>query len=371
MSYNKETGMYEGYIYKIVNDVNDKVYIGQTRVTIRSRFNQHKSDAKRGNAENNLLHNAMIKYGINHFYVEEIIKYEFENKQKLIDVLNDKECFYISFFNSIRPKGYNISKGGGGNSNPQAYIGVDVYDLDCNYITSYENASIASSMTGIGEDAIRKCYTHDNQRAGNYIFTKIGELPTIPKSILKRVEQYTLDYSVCLNVYDNAKIASEKTGIQHGNIINCCNGKKYASAGGFRWKYEGEDKINNNVSIQQTPVDMYTKKLEYIKSFNSINDAYKETGISQSSISMTISNRNKTAGGYIWRKAGDDISTYKYGIQKESQKINVYDNQRNFIKQYTSIKSLINELKIPRGSIYQFIKSERLYKDTYYFKYVS
>ena len=34
MSYNKETGMYEGYIYKIVNDINDKVYIGHTQKTI-------------------------------------------------------------------------------------------------------------------------------------------------------------------------------------------------------------------------------------------------------------------------------------------------------------------------------------------------
>ena len=371
MAYNKETGMYEGYIYKIVNDVNDKIYIGQTRTTIKTRFNQHKSDAKRGNADNSLLHNAMIKYGIDHFYVEEIIKYENKDKQILIDILNDKECFYISFFNSIRPKGYNISKGGGGNSNPEIYVGVDVYDLNCNYITSYENASIASSETGVGEDAIRRCYMHCSQRAGNYIFTRIGELPIAPTSILKRVEQYTLDYNICLNVYDNAKIASIETGINHQNIINCCNGKRYASAGGFRWKYEGEETISNNISVQQTPVDMYTKEMEYIKSFKSINDACKETNISQSSISMVISNKNKTAGGYIWRKTGDDISTYKFGIQKESPKINVFDNQKIFIKQYDSVKDLINELKIPRGSIYQFIKSERLYKDTYYFKYVS
>ena len=39
--YNKETDMYEGYIYKISNNVNDKVYIGQTIETIEKRFKDH------------------------------------------------------------------------------------------------------------------------------------------------------------------------------------------------------------------------------------------------------------------------------------------------------------------------------------------
>ena len=45
MSFNKETGMYEGYIYKIINDVNDKVYIGQTITTLKDRWHGHMSSA--------------------------------------------------------------------------------------------------------------------------------------------------------------------------------------------------------------------------------------------------------------------------------------------------------------------------------------
>ena len=41
MSFNKDTGMYEGYIYLITNKVNGKGYIGQTNRTVPFRFQQH------------------------------------------------------------------------------------------------------------------------------------------------------------------------------------------------------------------------------------------------------------------------------------------------------------------------------------------
>ena len=47
MSYNKETGMWEGFIYKITNDINDKVYIGQTTQTVEDRFKQHLKEHRR------------------------------------------------------------------------------------------------------------------------------------------------------------------------------------------------------------------------------------------------------------------------------------------------------------------------------------
>ena len=33
------------YIYKIINDVNDKIYIGKTECSIEKRFKEHCSDA--------------------------------------------------------------------------------------------------------------------------------------------------------------------------------------------------------------------------------------------------------------------------------------------------------------------------------------
>lgn len=96
-----------GYIYKITNDINEKVYIGQTsKSRPTDRWSQHKSDSKNiRDKDNSILHNAMHKYGVEHFYfeiIEEVNNY----------FLDEREIYWIKFYNSKTPNGYNISEGG-------------------------------------------------------------------------------------------------------------------------------------------------------------------------------------------------------------------------------------------------------------------
>lgn len=51
------------------------------------------------------------------------------------------------------------------------------------------------------------------------------------------------------------------------------------------------------------PVKIYSISGEYIKTFPSINDAVKATGLTHSSINRAIAKTRKTAAGYIWEKA--------------------------------------------------------------------
>ena len=71
-------------IYKITNQVNGKVYIGQS-VKIKSRWAQHKREVNSGNS-NTLLYNAMRKHGIENFTFEVIE--ECSQKQ-----LNEREIY--------------------------------------------------------------------------------------------------------------------------------------------------------------------------------------------------------------------------------------------------------------------------------------
>ena len=66
------------YIYKITNDINQKIYIGKTEFSIEKRFKEHCCDAFRKKNEKRLLYAAMRKYGIEHFYIELIEESEID-----------------------------------------------------------------------------------------------------------------------------------------------------------------------------------------------------------------------------------------------------------------------------------------------------
>lgn len=100
------------YIYKITNKINNKIYIGQTTKTISLRWKRHYMDALK-NRTNTKFAKAIRKYGKNNFIVEEI------DTAKNKEELNQKEIYWINYYNSIL-KGYN-SVDGGGDSNTYKY----------------------------------------------------------------------------------------------------------------------------------------------------------------------------------------------------------------------------------------------------------
>lgn len=92
-----------GFIYIIRNTVNNKVYIGQTKNTIKQRWQEHVRHARYGDQ---VINRAMRKYGIDKFYIETL-------EICTVDVLDYREMFYIDLYNSTdKTKGYNVSIGG-------------------------------------------------------------------------------------------------------------------------------------------------------------------------------------------------------------------------------------------------------------------
>ena len=65
-----KTGDYMPYIYKITNDINNKVYIGKTLSTIDKRWKEHQRDSQKRRCEQRPLYSAIRKYGIEHFHIE-------------------------------------------------------------------------------------------------------------------------------------------------------------------------------------------------------------------------------------------------------------------------------------------------------------
>ena len=59
-----------GYIYKVTNNINGKMYIGQTRRTIEQRWKQHIYDSFNNSLDTSAFHCAIRKYGIEAFKIE-------------------------------------------------------------------------------------------------------------------------------------------------------------------------------------------------------------------------------------------------------------------------------------------------------------
>lgn len=97
-----------GYIYKITNTQNGKIYIGQTVQSVSERWQKHIICAKRG--FNRYLYDAMNHYGYENFSVETVE--ECDNSS-----LDERERFWIKHYRcNEKQYGYNMTPGGGGGS---------------------------------------------------------------------------------------------------------------------------------------------------------------------------------------------------------------------------------------------------------------
>lgn len=99
--------MRTGTIYIIKNNINKKVYIGQTTMSAKERFMCHLKPSTQKQRSTYKLYNAIAKYGKENFYFE-ILEEEIPLKY-----INEKEIYYISTYDSYK-NGYNSTPGGDG-----------------------------------------------------------------------------------------------------------------------------------------------------------------------------------------------------------------------------------------------------------------
>lgn len=90
------------FIYKITNLLNGKIYIGQTRMTVKQRMYKHYSRANQNDITG--IDAAIKKYGKENFSVETLEECE-------EDKLDERERYYINLFSSY-DNGYNLTLGG-------------------------------------------------------------------------------------------------------------------------------------------------------------------------------------------------------------------------------------------------------------------
>lgn len=355
MAYNRKTNIYEGYIYEIYNDTNNIKYIGQTRRSIAIRFSGHKKDYLDKQCA---LYAAMRKIGIEHFHVKQVEKVYSNTLNKIKDILNKREMFWIQHYKKNNIALYNMTNGGNDVSKQYRPHSVIQYDLFCNILNYYESITDASEKTGVSRGDIVACCLKNNKilRAGNYIWRYIEE-PLNDKEMAKLHKKYK---GICqydfngnlLNTFYTVKEAqiylSENYNLKGLNIYNCAYGTA-TSADGYIWRFKDDSFDKYHIPKQIKRVEQHDLLTgELINIFTDCVEASKRTNCNKSGINSCCNGRFKQCGGYTWCFENE----YKpLKIRQKEKSVNRYDLNNNYIDSYNSIIEASKALNINRNLI--------------------
>ena len=320
---------YKIYIHR--NKTNGKVYIGQTKQSLKHRWNNGK-----GYINCPYFYHAIEKYGWDNF--EHEVLQECSSK----DEADDLEIFYISKYKSHKPEfGYNLSLGGGGITGGIKYKNIYKYDLDGNFIQQYEDIFDIEfdDLSGIRECCRGKANYYYGFQWKTFYKAKI---PPIAKTSSKPVYQYDLDGFLVAS-YINIDKAEEATKFSRSGISKCCNGHQKTFSG-FQWSFIYYDKLP---PISENIICRYNLCGEFIDSFKSLDEAENISGVNKTTIINCYMGRYDTAGSYIWKRFNiDEIPLVIKTVNKRGRKINLLTKDGQVEKTFYSATEAAKQLEL-------------------------
>ena len=248
-----------GYIYKITNQLNQKLYIGLTTKTRPTdRFSQHRylANHPEQEASESYLHNAMRKDGINNFSFEIIEECPNEH-------LEEREQYWIAYYHTWvgdpQCNGYNLTKGGEGTvgfsrkqSEEEKQHKKDI--LTQYYINHPEKVEEQRQRTLElwKNEEYRQKVTESNKRfyaehpdmfkgENNPMYGRKHTEEALEKirahaaTRKQKIAQLDKDSLEEIQVFDGIKDAEKALGVSHGWLSKAAKQGKVAY--GFKWKF--------------------------------------------------------------------------------------------------------------------------------------
>lgn len=220
-------------IYKATNIINNKSYIGLTTRTLQERKLEHLRHIK---TENTYFHRAINEYGKDNFLWEII-----DDTPSSIKELKEKESYYIQYFNTLAPNGYNITTGGelikienrrdyNYGNNPSAKRVINLTTLKV-----YDTMKRAAEENNISVESIRKSiknktpsqncfwdYYDENKNYSSITPTKLQS-----SNSRKKVKNIQTG-----EIFNTITAAADAYHIARKTIRDSCNGEKQGN-----WEY--------------------------------------------------------------------------------------------------------------------------------------
>ena len=217
------------YIYKIINNINQKIYIGKTSSTIEKRFKEHCNDSKKERCEKRPLYDAMNKYGIENFTVEKVE--EVENDE----IASEREIYWI---NKLRTyigfndcNGYNATLGG---DSKRIY---DYQTIAKKYLELKNQKETAKYFQCDVETVKKACQENNIEIISSQQIAKDTQKKCVKMYDLENnfIQEFETMKDAAIWVIENKLTTSNKIDGVRSSIRKACNGQ-YKKAFNHIWK---------------------------------------------------------------------------------------------------------------------------------------
>jgi group I intron endonuclease len=268
-----------GIIYIATNKINEKVYIGQTTMTLETRKRGHLYHAN-GTKKKFFFQYALLKYGEENFTWKKI------DESDTLEELNEKEIYWISHYKSAGTQLYNMSMGGSAFGNSRKSI--HQFDAQGNFIKKYNSAKEISSEMNVSKEYIAQCCRGRSNKAGDYIYLYAEEwtLETEKKELERRLQSIikwevhsekkkivTYDKFLNKKVFDSINQTSKEIGVSSFSISLVCMGTN-RTARQHAFFYEKDVPVEETVEYQSFLEDVKNR-------FTNLKGTREESGVYQ------------------------------------------------------------------------------------------
>lgn len=304
-------------IYKIENNLNHKIYIGQSK-NIEARWRKHRSAD-----DNYSIHKAFRKYGIENFSFDVI-------EETSPDQLDEREVYWISYYHSYE-EGYNETIGGQGTSGLSVNLSFEqIEEITKLLLTNqYSNIELAerfsvseNTICGINTGYYWKRDGIDYPIAKERARTKVKKqkfcidcgspidsnavrcvgCSNKARRIVERPSKEEL-FLFLKNHNGNFSLAGRQYGVSDASVRKWCKGYNLPYRSRDYKEVREAKKVEIAERIQYAVQQIHPKTGEVIATYDSLTSAQKETGIHHIYEASDEHNTSrKSAGGYIWKR---------------------------------------------------------------------
>lgn len=285
-------------IYKFTSKTTGLSYIGQS-VHVEERQLEHLRTARDEKRNHTKWYQALQKYGIDDFDFSIL-------EECSADQLNEKEIYWIAYYDSFQ-NGYNSSPGGQQKYfNPQAFY--DAWDEGLSPLEIAQRLNVGTSCVYNYLIGYKNYSKHEAKVRGGKLAAQKAKIQKNGDALDTSIYQYDLD-GLFIKKWNSCKEVSRELGYDASLIGRCVAGKN-KSAYNYQWKNFYKDRIDSYKSFmgKARPVIQFDLQGNKLKVFPSVAAAGREIKCDSRWLRKVCNDpQNKyTAKGFKWRWATEE-----------------------------------------------------------------